>query len=344
MVRSAKALRSSESDLGDAGAAEEKYHIYVYGKVQSPDFQMYKVAAEHLAKERRGIECTVEGCFETQYEQQLRYLISKYGGSFVQAKPAYAIVFVETADSVLYFANESRFLEWAFKRFKYEDKTRSVFYKRVGNKALKAVKDSSGRSYCALGFTAGDDPQETVQLELFDEECPITCRNFLDLLSHEKFDGHPLHRVKAGSWIQGGDLVDGSGLHSEAMGGEPLRHESFQIPHDRGGLLGMANCGKDTNGSQFYITTRELPFLNGKFVVFGRVISGMRTVLKISKSATRNERPVKDVKISAQKDFTVLGAIQKKFDKDMEEAATKLQSMQRGKLARAKVQEKKAAN
>uniref|UniRef100_A0A7S1WY57 PPIase cyclophilin-type domain-containing protein n=1 Tax=Alexandrium catenella TaxID=2925 RepID=A0A7S1WY57_ALECA len=300
------------ASAGGAKSAPEEtlYHIYVYGKYHDPLFQMYKVAAEWLARERRLVEATVEGYFETQYEQQLRYIIGKYAGSFVQSKPSAPLIFAETEDSILYFVNQKRFFDWAFKRFKYEDNTRLIFYKRIGIKALQAVKDATARSYCSIGIAVGNDPQEILQLELFDEECPVLSRNFLDLLALPSFKGHPVHRVKAGSWVQAGDLVDGSGLHSEAAGGGYLRHESFSIKHDRPGLLGMANHGKDTNGSQFYITLREMPFLDGRSVVFGRVISGMRTILKVSRMKTRNERPLEDVRVYYKEDSIVRGRIQ----------------------------------
>lgn len=73
----------------------------------------------------------------------------------------------------------------------------------------------------------------------------------------------------------------------------------------------MANQGKDTNGSQFYITLRELPFLDGKSVIIGRVVSGMRSLLKVNKMATRNERPVQDVRIFADPEYTIIGSVQK---------------------------------
>lgn len=295
-----------------APAAEERYHIYVFGKYSDALFQMYKVAAEHLANEFEAVEATVQGFFETPYERQLRYIIGKYGGSFTQSKPSAPLVFAETDDSVLYFLNDKRFFEWAFTRFKYEDNTRLIFYRRIGAKTAQKVKDETGRSYCTLSFQIDKDPMENVQFELFDEECPILCKNFMDLMAHPKFDGHPVHRVKAAAWIQAGDLVDGSGAHSfPAKETDLLRHESFQVPHDRAGLLGMCNHGKDTNGSQFYVTLRDLPFLDGKSVIIGRVISGMRTVLKISKLHTNNERPVQEVKIYAQPKQSSLGAIQK---------------------------------
>jgi len=288
-----------------------KFHIQVYGKYQDPLFQMYKKAAENLSMDRVDVMATVEASFESQYEQKLRYLVNKFGGPFLQAKPSSALVFAETDDDkVLYFLNERRFFEWAFKRFKYEDNTRLIFYKRIANKSIQAVREASGRSYCAISFAFGSGEKETVHFELFDEECPVLAKNFLDLLTAKGFDGHPLHRVKAGAFVQAGDLVDGSGANSAGAQGGYLRNESFQIPHDRPGLLGMANQGKDTNGSQFYVTVKELPFLNGRTVVFGRVIGGMRTILKISKMETKNERPVEEVKLYAQPEFTKVGAEQ----------------------------------
>lgn len=293
-------------------AKDERYRIYVFGKYSDALFQMYKVAAEYLASEFQAVEAHVQGFFETPFERQLRYIIGKYGGSFTQSKPSAPLVYVETDDSVLYFLNEKRFFEWAFTRFKYEDNTRLIFYRRIGAKTMQKVKDETGRSYCTLSFKIDNDPEENVQFELFDEECPNLCKNFMDLMAHPKFNGHPVHRVKASAFIQAGDLVDGSGAHSfPADEKELISHESLQLPHDRAGLLGMCNHGKDTNGSQFYVTLRDLPFLDGKSVIIGRVISGMRTVLKISKLKINNERPVQEVKIFAQPKQSTLGAIQK---------------------------------
>merc|ERR1712176_1439300 len=113
----------------------------------------YKKAAEALSKDFPDIESTVQGMFEAQFEQHLRHLIDTYGGSFTQARPSSPLIFAETDDDkVLYFLNERRFFDWAFKRFKYEDFTRMIFYKRIGNKYLQNAMSSSGRSYCAIDF------------------------------------------------------------------------------------------------------------------------------------------------------------------------------------------------
>jgi len=264
--------------------------------------------------------------------------VSEYGSSFAQSKSSAPLIFAETDDDqVLYFSSDKRFLEWAYKRFSYEDNTRAIFYKRIGNKSLKAVQQETGRSYCAISFQIEEDPKETVHIELFDEECPCLARNFLELLGRTEFNGNPVHRVKKGAWIQAGDLVDGSGLHSKAAEGSFIRHESYKIPHDRGGLVGMASQGKDTNGSQFYITLREMPFLDGRSVIIGRVISGMRVIHKISKLPTRNERPLAKVGVYACPEHSFQGSIQDKVDSKETGAATAIQSLFKGRKDREKV-------
>lgn len=280
-------------------------HIYLYGKHQDPTFQLLKAAADHLAAEHQSVKATVEAFFDTQYEQHLRHVVAHYGGSFSQAKASAPLAFVEADDKILYFASDKLFMEWLLLRYKYEDTTSFLLYKRMGVKALQAAKELSGRSCCALTLQVGSEAKETVQFQLFDEVAPELARNFLKLLSHPKFDGNPVHRVKAGCWIQAGDLVDGSGRNSEGGDGSLLRHESFSVPHDRPGLLGMCCHGKDTIGSQFYVTLRELPYLDGKFCVIGRVISGMRTIIRIGKMATKNERPEQEVKIFADPSLTL---------------------------------------
>lgn len=85
-----------------------------------------EVAATYLAGERPNIESVVEGFFETQYEQKVRQLVAGFGSAFSQCKTTMPVIYAETDENILFFANEQRFMQWAWKRFKYEDQPHAM--------------------------------------------------------------------------------------------------------------------------------------------------------------------------------------------------------------------------
>lgn len=145
-----------------------------------------------------------------------------------------------------------------------------------------------------------------IKIELWADLLPRTAENFRQLCTGEfRLNGQPcgykgvsFHRVIRGFMCQGGDVMRGDGRGSISIYGERFADEGFPRGHDAPGLLCMANSGPNTNGSQFYITCAPCSHLDGKHVVFGRVVEGMSIVRMIENSPVNNERPILPITIS----------------------------------------------
>jgi peptidyl-prolyl isomerase H (cyclophilin H) len=139
------------------------------------------------------------------------------------------------------------------------------------------------------GFAAG-----RIRMELFSDVVPKTAENFRQFCTGEfkregkpvGYKGAPFHRIIKDFMIQGGDFVCGDGTGSRSIYGEKFDDESFLLSHDHPGLLSMANNGPNTNSCQFFITCGNCEHLDGKHVVFGKVIDGMSVVRKIENIET----------------------------------------------------------
>jgi len=118
-----------------------------------------------------------------------------------------------------------------------------------------------------------------IVLELFEDEAPNTVANFVSLVENKFYDGLKFHRVIAGFMAQGGDPKGtGSGGPGYRIKCECYRKDRHK--HARG-VISMAHAGRDTGGSQFFITFEETAHLDGKHTVFGRVIKGLDVVDKL---------------------------------------------------------------
>ncbi|XP_037484935.1 peptidyl-prolyl cis-trans isomerase CYP63-like [Triticum dicoccoides] len=151
-------------------------------------------------------------------------------------------------------------------------------------------------------------PAERITFELFADVVPKTAENFRALCTGEKglgestkkplyFKGTHIHRIIPGFMAQAGDFSRGDGRGGESIYGGKFPDENFKLKHDQPGILSMANSGENTNGSQFFITFKAVPHLDGKHVVFGKVLNGKALLKKLEALGSESGKPTCPVKI-----------------------------------------------
>ena len=136
-------------------------------------------------------------------------------------------------------------------------------------------------TYVRMTTSAGE-----IDIELYTDECPETTGNFLKLVDDGFYDGLHFHRVIKDFMIQGGCPHSRDANNGRAGTGGPgwkipCERSALALKHDKPGILSMANAGKNTGGSQFFLTTVATPWLDGNHAVFGQVVEGMDVVKNI---------------------------------------------------------------
>ncbi len=129
-------------------------------------------------------------------------------------------------------------------------------------------------------------------IHLYPEKAPVTVNSFIFLVRQGFYDGVTFHRVLEGFVAQGGDPT-GTGAGGP---GYEFINEDSDLKYDKAGVVAMANAGRDTNGSQFFITYAPLPRLNGGYTIFGQVSEGMDVVNAITRrDPSQNPKFIGDV-------------------------------------------------
>jgi len=286
----------------------DQVSVVIAGKMDDFRFQKAKAAAESLLEFHgsEGFSCDVKSMVPSEWEVYRENTTRSLGGLDLSKRhKAPPLVFQQTDNGPgEYIGGLEAFLEWANTRYGYVDTTKDLIYNMKAKSDYKKYRESTGRPFVYLDFQDEFSQYSRIVIELFNDIAPLTAENFRCLCTWERgaklhYKGTPLHRVVSGGWLQSGDIEQPhTGAGGFSIYGGTFADESFSYTHDAPGVVGMANQGPHTNASQFYITLKAMPTWDDKYVAFGRVVEGMRTLKILERVQTVNDRPTAEIVIA----------------------------------------------
>jgi len=316
----------------------------VCGRINSGAF--HKAKAISLQSDAAA-SAHVESLLPADYDKRLVSLQTTHGGpAFLHTSGV--VVYSEKAG---FIGDEVALIKW-LARNNIGNATagahsdgRADHWDTVAEEAYIQLLTETGLTFAFLEITFDSQVIGRLIFELFPDLAPKTCENFLSLCESDAgspgYVGTPIHRIKPGGWMQGGDVLTGNGDSGTTAIDGPLFDESFHIQHSDYGILGMANKGTHTANSQFYVTFAEAPSFDKKYVAFGKLVDGTKLLRYLEQLDCKNDRPLGELIISdagrvAKKSLDLMAV-------DEDAAATRLQAMHRSRLARKEMQEQKKA-
>ncbi|ELU00334.1 hypothetical protein CAPTEDRAFT_184272 [Capitella teleta] len=287
-------------------ANEEKLQISVIGLLSDITFHVSKLCAEDLATQNPDdfIVPLTEGLLEFEWDIYIEEKCKDLGSEMWVFKDK-SVIFVNNR----LIGGPEDLLLWAEEKFNYKNFRPLPLYEALAESSYKKHLNATHHDFVFMDISIGDSPVGRLVFELFTELVPKTCENFRALCTGEKgkseqneyalhFLNSIFHRIVPRGWVQGGDIWLKKGDGGESIYGECFPDENFAVRHNKRGILGMANHGPHSNGSQFYITLEPAAWMDTKYVAFGQVIEGTETLRAIESQSTNNQRPLKEIKVT----------------------------------------------
>ncbi|XP_003976705.1 probable inactive peptidyl-prolyl cis-trans isomerase-like 6 [Takifugu rubripes] len=284
---------------------ESKIHIEIVGSIKEPNFYVAKSIAEGLKLEFSDAfsDPIIKPLFEFDWhtylcnkKRELRGEVWQYSSSLM--------CFLNN----LLLGDERDLIKWAKDQFSFTFDRPQSFYKAVTEDFyIKHLKET-GHRFVFMDIAIGGESVGRFTFELFSDFCPKTSKNFEALCTGEQgltesgiqlcYKDSVFHRVVPNGWVQGGDISpERKGNGGESIYGPTFEDECFGVSHTKRGILGMANKGPHSNGSQFYITLEPTPWMDLTYVAFGQVVEGAEVLKRLEEIPTFNERPTEECKV-----------------------------------------------
>ncbi|XP_069707056.1 probable inactive peptidyl-prolyl cis-trans isomerase-like 6 [Phaenicophaeus curvirostris] len=287
------------------GPRQAPVALAVVGLLQDPAFHVAKCTAEALKLKfpKKFTDPVIQPLVEFAWHEYLQEKKQELRGE-VWAYASSVMCFID--DQLL--GDEKELLKWSYHEWDYRDFKPKALYQAIAEDFYTKYLKNRQHVFVFLEIAIEEQPIGRLLLELFSDACPRTCENFRALCAggtKSSRDGRELtyknslfHRIVKNGWIQGGDIITGKGDGGESIYGPTFEDESFSVHHKGRGVLGMANKGRHSNGSQFYITLQPAPYLDKKYVAFGQLIEGTEVLQRLEAVPTYNERPTVACKIT----------------------------------------------
>ncbi|XP_036406538.1 probable inactive peptidyl-prolyl cis-trans isomerase-like 6 [Megalops cyprinoides] len=282
-----------------------KVQLEIVGLLKAHNFQIAKATAEGLRQKfpssfsdvsiRPLLECDWHEYLSNK-KKELKGAVWEYAG--------HLMCFV----NFRLLGDEKDLSSWAQKHWDFTFFRPLSLYLALTEDYYSKHLRSTGHTFVFMDIEIKGEPVGRLLFELFTDVCPKTCKNFQALCTGEtslsknditlSYKGSVFHRMVSNGWIQGGDISPGArGNGGESIYGPTFEDESFAVSHSKRGILGMANQGAHTNGSQFYITLQPALWMDRKYVAFGQVVEGTEVLKKLELVPTYNERPEEECKV-----------------------------------------------